>query len=296
MIQALLLEIAPGSTLVSITPLPGSYSNFTHRVDARSADGSSLCVVLRRYKTFGSYDRGEKARREFKTFELLQRHGIPSPQPLFLDEHGVVLGTPGTVTSYVPGTQIESPSDPVRWARALAVMLARIHAIPCDRAARSFLLDADEEATWFLRSGVAPDYMQAHPDGAAVWQTVHDLWPRRQYIQPGLVHIDYWPGNVLWDQGQITAAVDWEEAAYGDPAIDVAYCRMELFLSGMGHATDAFLDAYETKAGRSAANLAFWELAAAARPMFHPEGWIAESPAKEEFRSFIANATRRAGR
>ena len=110
-----------------------------------------------------------------------------------------------------------------------------------------------------------------------------------------MVHIDYWPGNVLWDQGQITAVVDWEEAAYGDPAIDVAYCRMEMFLSGRGHVADEFLDAYQTEVGMQVANLGFWELAASARPMFNPEGWITEPPAKEEFGPFITNARRRAG-
>jgi aminoglycoside phosphotransferase (APT) family kinase protein len=294
-IRALLQEIAPGSTVLAIGPLPGSYSNFTHLVDARSADGSDFRIVVRRYKVFGSYDRGEKARREFRTFELLQRHGIPSPQPLYLDEQGAVLGIPGIVTSYVSGKQIESPSDPVGWARALAVMLARIHALPCDTAAKSFLLDADSEATWFLRSGAVPDYMAAHPDGAAVWQMVHDLSPHRQQVQPTLVHIDYWPGNVLWDQGQIVAIVDWEEAAFGDPGIDVAYCRMEMFLSGMGRVADEFLSTYETERGQPIANLGFWELAAAARPMFSPEGWITESPQNERFRQFIADASRRAG-
>lgn len=294
-IHALLQEVAPGSTVLAIESLPGSYSNFTHLVDVRSADGSDFRIVVRRYKVFGNYDRGEKARREFKTFELLQRNGIPSPQPLYLDEQGAVLGTPGIVTSYVTGTQIQSPSDPVSWARALAAMLARIHSTPCDTAAKGFLLDADSEAAWFLRSGTVPDYMEAHPGGAAVWRMVHDLSPNRQQVQPTVVHIDYWPGNVLWDQGQITAIVDWEEAAYGDPAIDVAYCRMEMFLSGMGHVADEFLDTYETEVGQQVANLGFWELAATARPMFNPEGWITESPAKEEFRSFITNARRRAG-
>lgn len=293
-IHALLQEIAPGSSIRTIEFLPGSYSNFTHLVDARAADGSGFRFVVRRYKVFGSYDRGEKARREFKTFELLQRHGIPGPQPLYLDEQGAVLGIPGIVTSYVTGTQIESPSDPVSWACALATMLARIHSIPCDTAAKSFLLDADSEATWFLRSGAVPDYMKAHPDGAAVWQMVRDLSPNLQQVQPALVHIDYWPGNVLWDQGQITAVVDWEEAAYGDPAIDVAYCRMEMFLSGMGHVADEFLDTYETEVCGQVANLGFWELAASARPMFDPEGWITEPPAEEEFGTFIVNARRRA--
>jgi aminoglycoside phosphotransferase (APT) family kinase protein len=292
-IHALLQEIAPGSTLRTVEPLPGSYSNYTHLVQARRADGTDLRLVVRRYKVFGSYDRGEKARREFKAFELLRRYGIPAPEPLYLDEEGTVLGIPGIVTRYVTGTQIESPADPASWARALAVMLARIHAVPCNATTRGYLLDANAEATWFLRAGTAPDYMVAHPDGAAVWQMVHDLWPSLQQVPSTLVHIDYWPGNLLWDQGQITAVVDWEEAAYGDPGIDVAYCRMEMHLSGMGHVADEFLETYEREAGRPAANLGFWELAAAVRPMFSPEGRITESPAREEFRRFIADAGRR---
>ena len=96
-VHALLQQIAPGSDLLAIESLPGSYSNLTHLVDARTADGSSFRVVVRRYKVFGSYDRGEKARREFSTFQLLQRNGIPSPQPLYLDETGAVLGSPGNV-------------------------------------------------------------------------------------------------------------------------------------------------------------------------------------------------------
>jgi len=97
------------------------------------------------------------------------------PQPLYLDDQGAILGIPGIVTRYVTGTQIASPSDPAGWALALAAMLARIHAIPCDAATRSYLLDANAEATWFLRSGAVPDYMNAHPDGEAVWQIAREF-------------------------------------------------------------------------------------------------------------------------
>jgi aminoglycoside phosphotransferase (APT) family kinase protein len=294
-IHALLQEIAPGSTVLAIGALPGSYSNFTHRVDLRSPDGSDVRIVVRRYKVFGTYDRGEKARREFKTFELLQRNGIPSPQPLYLDEQGAVLGTPGIVTSYVPGKMITSPSEPIRWARTLATVLAKIHSVPGDTVGKKFLLDGNEEAAWFLHSDVVPAYMKAHPDGTAVWQMVYDLWPHLSQISPTLVHLDYWPGNILWNQGQITAVVDWEEAAFGDPGIDVAYCRMEMFLSGLGYVADEFLNTYEVETGQPVANLGFWELAAAARPMFSPVGRITESPARETFRQFIANARTRAG-
>ena len=297
MVTSLLEVIAPGSAVLAIDPLPGSFSNSTHLVDARFPNDFVFRIVVRRYAVWGDYDRGEKARREFRTFKLLKGHGIPAPQPLYLDEKGAILGTPGIVTRYVPGQAVmlpaNPPDDPVSWAGALAALLARIHSIPCDSAARSFLLDANAEATWFARSEAAPDFMSAHPDGALVWQAVRDLLPDIRPVPPTLVHVDYWPGNVLWDEGRITAVLDWEEAAYGDPGIDVAYCRMDMFLSGMGQAADEFLGVYEEEMGQRVANLGFWELAAAARPMSDPMEWVAESPVKERFSRFIANARER---
>jgi aminoglycoside phosphotransferase (APT) family kinase protein len=167
-VRELLGTIAPGSTVVAIGSLPGNFSNYTHLVEAQAANGSVFRIVIRRYAVFGNYDRGEKARREFKTLELLQRNGIPAPPPLYLDETGAVLGIPGIVTGYVPGEHIASPCDPMSWAGSLAMMLAKIHRVPCGAATENFLLDANAEASWFLRSGSVPDYVKVHPDGVAV--------------------------------------------------------------------------------------------------------------------------------
>jgi len=289
---ALLDEIAPGSTLLTIESLPGSYSNSTCVVTARSSEDAVFRLVIRRYAVFGSYDRGEKARREFKTFKLLREHDIPAPEPVYLDDEGAILGTPGIITSYIEGKLIESPSEPIRWARSLATMLAQIHSVPCDATAQSFLLDANSEVAWVARYDVAPDYMQAHPDGVLVWQTVRDLLPHIKPVPPTLVHIDYWPGNVLWHENRISAVIDWEEAAYGDPGIDVAYCRMELYLNGLDQAADEFIRTYEAETGKLVANLGFWELAATARPMFHGK-WATE--AGPRLHQFIADARGRAG-
>jgi aminoglycoside phosphotransferase (APT) family kinase protein len=295
-IAALLDLLAPGSLFVAVEELPGSFSNYTHVVEAQDAFGSTLRLVLRRYAVFGSYDRGEKAAREFKTYELVREHGIPAPQPLYLDRSGEFLGIPGIVTSYVPGGLVLSPSDPGHWARALARMLVQIHAVPCSAAGQRFLLDAGSEAAWFLRTGTPPPYVQDHPQGMAVWQATHDHLPRLQKTRPALVHIDYWPGNVLWDENGISAVVDWEEATCGDPAIDVAYCRMNMAIKGQAQAADEFLRAYERETGQRVANLAFWELAAAVRPMFDPQVWqIAESPRRDRFTQFIRNARERIG-
>jgi aminoglycoside phosphotransferase (APT) family kinase protein len=294
-IRVLLEAIAPGSALSAIRPIEGDFYNSVYMVKAHSAAGSPMHMVIKSYEECGN-DRSEKAGREFKALTWLRDHRVPAPEPLYLDEGGAFLGSPSIVTSYVPGTQFivpaNPPSDPLDWGHALGVMLAKIHSTPCDATAQSLLLDANSEALWFLHSGVVPDYMSAYPDGAEVWQTVHDLLPDIHQVQPTLVHLDYWPGNVIWDQGQITGVIDWEEAAYGDPAIDVAYCRMDMFTSGMAQAADELLAAYEVEMGRPVANLGFWELAANPRPMYDPS-WGAS--VKQELRRFIADARRRIG-
>jgi len=41
------------------------------------------------------------------------------------------------------------------------------------------------------------------------------------------------------------------------------------------------------------ANLGFWELAAAVRPMSTPDGWISESPVKERSADYVDAAIER---
>jgi aminoglycoside phosphotransferase (APT) family kinase protein len=293
-IQSILDIISPGSDFLQIHSLEGDFSNSTHLVDARTFDGSLFQVVVRRYAIFGNYDRGEKARREFRTLQLLKDHGSPVPEPLYLDDDGTLLGSPGIVTRYVPGRLIMSQPYPAEWTEILAKTLAGIHTIPIDVTNTPFLLDANREALWFLESKDSiPGYMSAYPKGMAVWEAMLEYLPKLIKVKPSLVHIDYWPGNILWNNGTISAVVDWEEAAQGDPNIDVAYCRMDMFLTGMSEAADMFLETYEVAMNKPAANLGFWELAAAVRPMFNPDGWISKSPAKERFADYVDAAIQR---
>lgn len=289
--------ILPGSALISITPADGSYSNYTHILAARSKKGELNRVVVRRYKVFGDYDRGEKALREFNTFRLLNRHEIPAPEALFLDEKGDVLGIPGIVTRFVEGKLIINthPADPLDWARKLARTLARIHSIPCGEDELSYLLDGNAEASWVVKFDAPPPYMQAYPGGAELWQLMRDQYPKLETDTPVLLHIDYWTGNILWDENEISAVIDWEEAAFGDPAVDVAYARMNILLMGLPEAADEFLRVYESETGRSLKNMGFWELAASVRPMIDPKDWNVDEKGKDKdtFLKFIEDAKRR---
>jgi aminoglycoside phosphotransferase (APT) family kinase protein len=89
--------------------------------------------------------------------------------------------------------------------------------------------------------------MGADSQGGLVWGITRDLFPGLRKVEPTLVHLDYSPGNVLWAEGRISAIVDWEEAAYGDPGIEVAYCRMQMYLKGTGSVAAEFLDARRRK-------------------------------------------------
>ena len=70
---------------------------------------------------------------------------------------------------------------------------------------------------------------------------------------------------------------------------------MDMILCGLTEAADTFLAAYEKEIGRAVSNLGFWELAAAVRPMFNPEGWISESPSIERFADFVDEAVQKTG-
>lgn len=301
-VHALLDILAPGSRLQAITPLPGSFSNSTHLVEALNTHQAPFLFVIRRYAQFGSYDRSEKARREYSTLALLQAHGIPVPIPLYLDEQGAILGTPGIVISFVPGKQVVNPTDPMRWARTLAMTLARIHAIGCQQPAEC-LLDGNSEAIWFAHSDEMSDTLLAHEDGPLIWKLVRELRTHLRPVPATLVHVDYWPGNILWQEEHISAVIDWEEAACGDPGYDVAYGYMNIYLLGLENAAREFLAVYEGEAGHRVENLGFWELAAAVRPMPEPARLIPQLSAlglppcppqamRERLRQFIAATCR----
>ncbi|HET9906310.1 MAG TPA: phosphotransferase [Anaerolineales bacterium] len=294
---AVLERIVPGSSLAKIELLPGSFSNHTHLVEASLPNGAVYKIVVRRYKVFGEYDRGEKANREFKTFELLNRHKVPAPEPLLLDVSGDVLGSPGIVAEFVEGhLKMDVPSDPMEWSRKLARTLAKIHSIPCSENEQSFLLNGNEQASWFLNYDSAPHYMQEYPGGADLWSEMRRRSSKLVTDGPSLLHIDYWSGNILWLENEISAVLDWEEASYGDPAVDVGYALMNIVLMDAPDAADEFLSVYEAEMGRQIKNLVFWELAASVRPMTDPVDWNVHETGsnKDVLLEFIENAKRRA--
>jgi aminoglycoside phosphotransferase (APT) family kinase protein len=298
-IRALLNAAVPGSTLSALRQSDDDHFNTAYILDAHRANGEPLRVIIKRYEPCGE-GLAEKARREFTALTWLQRSGVPAPQPLYVDEAGDFLGTPALVSTFVNGTHLWQSTDadmpPQQWMREMARTLAQIHRTPCDPAARAFLRDGAATSLWVLGDGVIPVLINNHPAGEAVCKTIVEQLPTLEPVEPSLVHIDYWRGNLLWDGDRIAAVLDWEEASLGDPAEDVAYCRMDLWASVSEELADEFLHWYEQESGRPVANLGFWELAAATRPIWRPAGWHITPGEKERFQQFVANALQKVTR
>jgi aminoglycoside phosphotransferase (APT) family kinase protein len=94
-----------------------------------------------------------------------------------------------------------------------------------------------------------------------------------------LLHGDFWPGNVLFDEGRLVAVIDWEDALIGDPLQDLAIARLDLTWSSGLDARDAFTAAYARITGHPLATLAAWDLYAALRAAPGLEIWAEGYPA-----------------
>ena len=295
----LLNHIAPNNQLQAIDTLALGFSNRSFRLRVTRSDNSQVDYVVKQYSdndnVFGR-DAETRAKLEHKILTFLREGSIPCPEPIFFDPKGTILGLPVLITNRLPGEQILAhPANPL-WAEqapTVAELLTRIHMLPCPDELIAILPDATSQATWFTENDTVPDYMQAYPDGESIWNIIRQELPKMTPPGPVLVHGDYWSGNMLWEKGQLTAILDWENVAFGDPGFDIAYCRMEMIIDGMDDAADTFLKTYETYTGKPVVNLGLCELAVAVQPMWQRAPYLTTSPIQERFRQFVANAKKR---
>jgi len=226
----------------------------------------------------------EKTAREFVVLAAAHAAGVRCPRPL---AHGVAAsGEDFLVMTRMPGDS--NPRALVtadRYAEArrrlpeqLAEDLARIHrldpkplaAMPGARAPAP-----GEDPFFALRRQTEAEYRQLaldpHPviEWAFRWldRTVAAL-PVPE-TEPCVVHGDFRVGNILYDEGGLTAILDWEGTHIGAPEEDLAwfctrvwrFARPDLEAGGIT-SRDAWIEAYERASGRRVdrGRLTAWEV------------------------------------
>lgn len=171
---------------------------------------------------------------EYPVIAALHRHGVCTPEPLWLEPDPAALGAPFLVMRRMPGSV---PGDYWSAGRAtpelasdLAAALARLHAVPAtairadapasarDAVAKMF---AEAEAGW-RQPGAAP---------SPVLETAFAWLTRNLPVIEGAsqaIHGDVHFGNVLAVDDRVICLTDWEFAHAGHPAEDLAFARGQI--------------------------------------------------------------------
>jgi aminoglycoside phosphotransferase (APT) family kinase protein len=275
----------PGADLLSVDRLIGGVSAVLSKLTIERADGETLQLVLRQH---GPRHCGHPAALEYELLRSLCEAGLPVPKALAFEEPPAGSEWPYLLLDYVTGTT-EIPEDAVEaHIAAMADQLAVIHATPIiglpplpDR------LDPIPEILHFLPQKPEWDDLRAALGAIEVASYAGS---------PVLLHGDYWPKNVLWQDGRIAAIIDWEDAAVGDPLSDVACACLELsYLYGASGAEN-FQRAYAKYRAIDPFRFALWQIYVAAAGHYSMGNWGLEPAREARMREVALASIGQAGR
>ena len=208
--------------------IEGGRSNLTYLI--RDAEGQRW--VLRRPPLGELLATAHDVVREHGIITKLQSTNVPVPtSPGVCNERGVI-GAPFYVMDFVEGHVLRSADDAVvlteearrRASASIATTLAAIHAIePADvglgQLSRSSGYVERQLKRWYGQ------WEQTTPCPSRSMDVLFQALRARCPVQTEttIVHGDYRLDNcILDDQGNVTAVLDWELAALGEPCVDLA--------------------------------------------------------------------------
>jgi len=288
-IERLARRLDPQARLLRTWALQGGVSAQMTAFEIALPDGRTQKLVLRQHGEADRAANSQVAAHEFRLLQALRAAGLAVPVPCSLDTSGKVLPTPYLVLEYVEGATASAPPDLDDTIRQLADYLAHVHRVDLSTPALAFLPRHDEGY------GPRPAELDTSLQEGRIRDALEAAWPLAHGNEPVLLHGDFWPGNVLWQDGRIVAVVDWEDAGIGDPLADVGNARLELLWAFGRDAMQQFTDAYHARMpGVDLAGLPYWDLCAALRPAGKLAEWgldpAAENAMHEAHRWFVDQA------
>jgi aminoglycoside phosphotransferase (APT) family kinase protein len=195
---------------------------------------------------------------EFALLQAVHAAGVNVPEPLWAENDPHQLGSRFIVVRRARGSvaisqDISNERTRRHFADKLAEGLAAIHGLnlPGSKlfqdAAGGTLTDVLKQqiATWrayWMEKRLEPSIKL---DIAFAW--LESNMPPDPGFAATLVHGDYGFHNLMMEDGEVTAILDWEFAHMGDPAEDVNYCRqfIERYVP-----FEYFLDRYLARGGK----------------------------------------------
>lgn len=289
----LVQKLDKGSKLLRAWELKGGISAQVTAVEMERPDGQTKKVIVRQHGERDLKRNPQIAADEFKLLQILDSAGMPAPKPYALEPAGEIFSTPCIVIEFIEGHVESSPTDVTGFVETLAANLAKIHKIDCSKLDLSFLPKQEETYTEKLRK--KPAHLDESLEEGRIRTALEKVWPLPQRNQDGLLHGDFWPGNTLWKGGQLLAVIDWEDAALGDPLVDLANARLEILWAFGMKAMNDFTHQYQSMISTmDFTNLGYWDLCAALRPASVLSEWgldeSTEKRMRERHKWFVTQA------
>lgn len=231
----------PTLAVVSLTPLSGGFGKQTTLF---SVAGKSLCgeFVMRRDlgEGLGVNNDCHAIKREYPVIRAAYERGFPAPDALWLDtEHALLPGGDFIVMRRSPGILggnffKASAATGSMLAPTLAGIAAKLHTLP-PLTELGDLASFIRSACWSMtRADAARAYISgwyefvqasdrfASPALISIYRWLLDNVPEREG-RATLLHGDLGFHNFLFEDGNLSAVLDWEFAHIGDPAEELGY-------------------------------------------------------------------------
>lgn len=288
-LQNLVSAFAPGAELRGVRTLIGGISARSLLLEV-DEEGAPARYVTRQPGEWSVSQDPQAAVTQFNILRLVEPLAVPSPAPVFLDASGQYLGTRGFVMRYIDGAPTYAPDNLDDYLVQAAKALVAVH--QCKVAPDDLAKLPDQRAR--LRHAIEwfPQDLDESLNEGPLREAIRSFWPLPECETPRLLHGDFWPGNLLWKDGQLVGLADWEECERGDPLNDLAITRLEMIWTFGGDAIERFTDVYAAETGADLSALPKWDLIVALRPLHCLNKWAEGWP--EMGRPDITHATMRA--
>jgi len=228
--------------------------------------------VVRQHSALDLQHNPHIAADEFKLLQIVAAAGLVAPKPYWVDDSGQIFPTPYLVIEYTEGGPDFAPTPQVDMINQIAAALAGIHGVDGSDGKLAFLPGQAERVTRTLQA--RPPKPDDSLQEGRIRTVLAAVWPLPGRNQPALLHGDYWPGNLLWQGGQLAAVIDWEDAAVGDPLADLGNSRLEILWAYGAEAMGDFTRGYQLlMSALDYTDLPYWDVCAALRPAGQLAGW-----------------------
>ena len=244
-------RIGAGATMTSVRQLKGATSSTLYAIQIAQGRASQTFVLRLFTNQEWLAEEPDLAEHEATNLHKVAAAGVPVPELIAYDPSGDDCGVPAILMTRLPGTVVLCPDDLDAWLRQMAKVLIPIHSL--DPVGHPWIYAPYND----LSSLTVPSWSRSPELWARAIEIVNGPWPQ---TQERLIHRDYHPNNVLWQDGRLSGVVDWPNGCRGPAGIDVAWCRGNLKSTHGVAVADRFLELYCAAAGSSFSYDPFWDL------------------------------------